>query len=58
MLTKDLLRQEFGKNWQKYYQVEMFKAQGYERKTCKKCGRAFWTCDSERETCADSPCVD
>jgi len=58
MLTKDILRAEFKKNWQKYYQVEMFRAEGYERKTCKKCGCAFWTCDSEREICADSPCAD
>lgn len=58
MLTKDLLRAEFKKNWQNYYRVETFKEQGYERKTCKKCGQAFWTCDPERTVCADSPCVD
>ena len=58
MLTKDLLRKEFGKNWQNYYQVDMFKEKGYERKVCKSCGRAFWTCDSHREICADSPCVE
>ena len=58
MLTKDLLQKEFGKNWQKYYQVGMFKDKGYERKICKSCGRAFWTCNPEREICADSPCVE
>ena len=58
MLTKDGLRAEFKKNWQKYYQVDMFKEQGYERKTCKKCGRAFWTCDPGKDTCSDSPCSD
>lgn len=58
MLTKDMLRKEFAKNWQDYYQVEMFREKGYVRKTCEKCGRAFWTCDSDRTICADSPCVE
>ncbi len=58
MLTKDILRKEFSKNWQEYYQVPMFKEKGYERKVCKSCGRAFWTCDPGREICADSPCVE
>ncbi len=58
MLTKDWLRKEFRKNWQKYYQVEMFRSRGYERRICRSCGRPFWTCDPEREICADSPCVE
>ncbi|MEO0248167.1 MAG: alanine--tRNA ligase [candidate division WOR-3 bacterium] len=58
MLTKDLLREEFGKNWQKYYEVELFKEKGYRRKTCKKCGHTFWTCDPDRDVCSDSPCVE
>jgi alanyl-tRNA synthetase len=58
MLSKELLKKEFSKNWQEYYEVELFKREGYERKTCKGCGRPFWTCDSERELCSDSPCTD
>lgn len=58
MLTKDLLKKEFAKNWQKYYEVSMFKEKGYERKICKCCKSPFWTCDSDREICADSPCVE
>ncbi|MEM0481216.1 MAG: alanine--tRNA ligase-related protein, partial [Candidatus Aenigmatarchaeota archaeon] len=29
---------------------------GFERKICKKCGKAFWTLDERRETCGDSSC--
>jgi len=58
MLTKDGLRAEFKKNWQKYYEVDLFKTEDFRRKTCKKCGRAFWTCDPEKEVCSDSPCSD
>ena len=58
MLTKDILRKEFAKNWKKYYEVEMFRDKGFVRKTCKSCGCAFWTLDQDRETCADSPCQD
>src|SRR5512136_576769 len=38
------------------YQLEYFKAQGLTRKICKKCGSAFWTRDTSRETCGDAPC--
>jgi alanyl-tRNA synthetase len=58
MLTKQLLKQEFQKNWKKYYQVDMFREKGFVRKVCEKCGRAFWTLDQERSICADSSCVD
>ncbi|MBN2518050.1 MAG: alanine--tRNA ligase [Candidatus Altiarchaeota archaeon] len=58
MLTKDVLRKEFAKNWKDYYGVEMFRREGFVRKTCKSCGRAFWTLDQERDICGDSPCKD
>jgi len=37
-------------------QLDYFKAQGLERKICKKCGAAFWTRDPKRELCGDAPC--
>jgi alanyl-tRNA synthetase len=58
VLTKKSLKQEFQKNWQDYYQVDMFKDKGYVRKTCKSCGSPFWTCDPDREICADAPCTE
>ncbi|MGQ9787913.1 MAG: alanine--tRNA ligase [Candidatus Hadarchaeaceae archaeon] len=38
------------------YRVKLFKREGFERKKCPRCGRLFWTLDSERETCGDTPC--
>ena len=38
------------------YQLEYFRTHGLQRKTCKKCGAAFWTRDPSRELCGDAPC--
>jgi len=56
-VSKDELRKQFAKDWKKHYKVEFLVRKGFTRKQCKKCGRAFWTLDSEREICADSSCV-
>jgi len=39
------------------YRLEFFKENGFLRKTCKSCGRNFWTLDPDREICGDSPCA-
>ncbi|HII66905.1 MAG TPA: alanine--tRNA ligase [Thermococcaceae archaeon] len=36
--------------------TRMFKEEGWLRKTCKVCGKPFWTIDPDRETCGDPPC--
>lgn len=36
--------------------TRMFKEEGWVRKTCKVCGKPFWTLDPDRETCGDPPC--
>ncbi|WP_461866197.1 alanine--tRNA ligase [Thermococcus sp.] len=36
--------------------TRMFKEEGWIRKTCKVCGKPFWTLDPDRETCGDPPC--
>jgi len=38
------------------YNVALFKREGFERKKCTGCGRIFWTLDSRRKTCGDTPC--
>lgn len=38
------------------YHVDLFKRKGFERKRCTGCGRTFWTLDSNRSTCGDTPC--
>jgi len=58
MLTKKSLKAEFKKDWKTHYEVELFKEKGFERKICKKCNRAFWSLDPDREICGDSSCVE
>ncbi len=55
MITKDKLRRQFSKEWEKHYRVGALGELGYKRRQCAKCGRHFWSI-SEREICADSCC--
>jgi len=55
-MDKEKLRELFSKNWQEFYNLNFFKEKGFVRKICKKCGKAFWTLDANRETCGDSSC--
>ncbi len=50
-LSKDSLRQDFAKEYEKYYSTELFKEEGFVRKKCKLCGKYFWTADPNREIC-------
>ena len=52
MDKKDILR-EFSSDPNRYYNVKLFEEQGFTRKSCLKCGRFFWTLDSNRERCPD-----
>ncbi|MDE1833146.1 MAG: alanine--tRNA ligase [Candidatus Micrarchaeota archaeon] len=54
MLNKDELRANFSKEPKKYYEVDVFKREGFERRQCKGCSKFFWTVDSDREYCGDS----
>ncbi len=38
------------------YEVEIFQEKDFHKKECKKCGRTFWTLDTDRDTCGDTPC--
>ena len=40
------------------YQLDFFKQNGFQRKTCPSCKMAFWTLDQERTLCGDPPCVE
>ena len=37
------------------YELEFFRAQGFSRQTCAKCGKAFWSLGTH-ETCGEAPC--
>ncbi len=56
MREKDVLREKFSSDPKKYYEVELFRSKGFERKGCASCGRFFWTLDQDRKTCAEQPC--
>lgn len=38
------------------YKIDYFFENGFTRKKCLKCGKHFWTRDSNKETCGDAPC--
>ena len=36
--------------------IKYLKDNDYQRKTCTRCGKVFWTLDKKRETCGEVPC--
>ncbi|MEM2980162.1 MAG: alanine--tRNA ligase-related protein, partial [Thermoproteota archaeon] len=38
------------------YRLVFLKSSGFTRKKCAKCGRFFWTLDSSKDNCGESPC--
>ncbi len=37
------------------YEVELFRSEGFKRRRCRKCGRAFWSL-GDRDICGEPPC--
>lgn len=56
MNDKDVLRVKFSKDPERYYEVDLFKREGFIRKQCSKCSRFFWTLQQDREICPEPPC--
>ncbi len=56
MTNKDNLRAKFSAEPEKYYNVDLFKREGFLRKKCDSCGRYFWTLLPERNHCPEYPC--
>ena len=52
MLSKESLKKEFQKEYKKYYEVDVFRQNGFEHKTCPKCGKGFWS--TGKDDCGDS----
>ena len=52
-MDKNQILKEFSSDPDKYYNVKLFQEQGFVRKSCSKCGRFFWTLDSNRTLCPD-----
>jgi alanyl-tRNA synthetase len=56
MITKEKLKPKFNQEWEKYYKVDYLVDNGFIRKICPKCGKAYWTLQADRENCPDQPC--
>ena len=52
-MNKKEILDKFSADPQRYYNVNLFEDQGFERKSCRKCNRYFWTLDSERDNCPE-----
>ncbi len=55
-IGKDLLRERFSADPDKYYRVALFAKEGYVRKKCQNCGKYFWTLNEKRTLCPEKPC--
>ena len=54
--AKDILREKFSADSDKYYRVELFQREGFTRKKCISCGKFYWTADDDRMVCPEQPC--
>ncbi len=52
-MNKKEILDKFSADPQRYYNVNLFEDQGFERKSCKKCNRYFWTLDANRDNCPE-----
>ncbi len=52
-MNKEEILAKFSADPDKYYKVKLFEEQGFQRKSCAKCGRFFWTIDSNRNNCPE-----
>jgi alanyl-tRNA synthetase len=54
--NKEILRQKFSAEPDKYYRVELFDNLGFARRECANCHRYFWTLEQARKRCPDTTC--
>jgi len=52
-VNKKEILEKFSADPKRYYNVNLFEDEGFERKSCTVCKRFFWTIDSERDKCPD-----
>ena len=52
-MDKKEILEKFSSDPDRYYKVRLFEDQGFQRKSCLKCGRFFWTIDGNRDRCPD-----
>ena len=52
-MNKEEILSKFSAEPDRYYKVKLFEEQGFERKSCSKCGKFFWTMDGNRTLCPE-----
>ncbi|HET6517293.1 MAG TPA: alanine--tRNA ligase [Nitrosopumilaceae archaeon] len=52
-MDKSEILKKFSADADRYYKVKLFEDKGFERKSCGKCDRFYWTIDSERNNCPE-----
>ncbi|KAG0511795.1 MAG: Alanine--tRNA ligase [Nitrosopumilales archaeon] len=52
-MNKEDILKKFSADPEKYYKVKLFDEQGFTRKSCAKCGKFFWTIDTNRNNCPE-----
>jgi len=52
-MDKNEILKKFSAEPDRYYKVKLFKEQGFERKSCSRCNRYYWTLDSNRNNCPE-----
>ncbi|KAG2473676.1 MAG: Alanine--tRNA ligase [Nitrosopumilales archaeon] len=50
-MNKKEILDKFSQEPDRYFRVKLFEDNGFERKSCPKCGMFFWTIDSNRTHC-------
>ncbi|OIO23037.1 alanine--tRNA ligase [Candidatus Micrarchaeota archaeon CG_4_10_14_0_2_um_filter_49_7] len=56
MLSKGELRKQFSQDWQKHYDLDVLKTNGFTRKQCSSCKKNFWSV-GDRDKCGDPSCI-
>jgi alanyl-tRNA synthetase len=52
-MDKEQILAKFSADPDRYYRVSLFAKEGFQRKSCLKCQRFFWTIDNEQNLCPE-----
>ncbi len=52
-MDKNEILKKFSAEPDRYYKVKLFEEQGFERKSCSKCSRYYWTLNANRNNCPE-----
>ncbi|MFB6076745.1 MAG: alanine--tRNA ligase-related protein, partial [Candidatus Nanohaloarchaea archaeon] len=55
---KQRIREEAGRQPEKFFAVDAIRSEGFFRDTCSECGTTFWSQNPDREVCGEPDCGD